>query len=125
MAKHQKPQKIKLDLLDRNLFVHLLEDSDQIDQLGEKLQLDYESQGEIEGLFLVDDDGESHILFRKDLLDHKIIVHECFHATHSILEDVGHRFDENNHEIYALLMEYLFDKVEQLFYGPSPRFQLQ
>ena len=120
-----KPQKIKLDLLDRDLFVHLLEDTDGINQLGRSLQLEWEDyDNELGGMFLVDDDGESHVLFNKEILSNRIIVHEAYHAAVHLLDDVGQEFDVNNHEIYALLVEYLFGRIEAMFYGPSPKFPI-
>jgi hypothetical protein len=125
MAKLQKPQKIKLDLLERDLYIHLREDTEQINQLGNRLQLEWEDyEHDLAGIFVVDDDGESHIIFNQELLNNKIIVHEAYHAAVHLLHDVGQEFDINNHEIYALLVEYLFSRIEAMFYGPSPKFQL-
>ena len=125
MAKLHRPQKIKLDLLDRDLYIHLREDTDGINQLGIKLQLQWEDyEHELGGIFVVDDDGESHIIFNRELLNNKIIVHEAYHAAVHLLDDVGQEFDINNHEIYALLVEYLFGRIEAMFYGPSPKFQI-
>jgi hypothetical protein len=118
-----KPQKIKLDILDRDLHVHLLEDTDGINQLGESLQLQWKDQEhEIEGMFMIDDGGDSHVLFNRERLSNRIIVHEAYHAAVHLLDDVGQEFDINNHEIYALLVEYLFSRIEAMFYGPSPKF---
>lgn len=125
MAKLQRPQKIKLDLLERDLYIHLREDTEQINQLGNKLQLEWEDyEHELGGIFVVDDDGESHIIFNQELLNNKIIVHEAYHAAVHLLDDVGQEFDIHNHEIYALLVEYLFGRIEAMFYGPSPKFQI-
>ena len=120
----QRPQKIRIDLLDRDIWIHLVEDSSGIEELSSKLQLDYVPDGPCSALFIEDDDGEYHIIYSRENLNHKVIVHESFHATHHILHELGQNWDIDNHEIYALLIEYLFDKTEQLFYGSSPKFQM-
>lgn len=104
--------RISLDILEREVHLHLLRDTKQIDQLGKRLQRDYQSQGPLAGLFLVDDRGISHLLFQGDV-QNKTIVHEVFHLTHYLLEEAGQSWDSNNHEIYALTIEYLYDQVER------------
>ncbi len=108
--------RISLDILEREVHLHLLRDTQQIDQLGKRLQREYVSQGPLAGLFLVDDRGISHLLFQGDV-QNKTIVHEVFHLTHYLLEEAGQHWDSNNHEIYALTIEYLYDQVERFLKG--------
>jgi len=128
MKNSRKPypiQKITLDLLERDLYIHLRDNTEDINQLGSRLQLEWEEYDhQLGGIFIVDDDGVCHIIFNSELLTNKIIVHEAYHAAVHLLDDVGQEFDANNHEIYALLVEYLFGRIEEMFYGPSPKFHL-
>ena len=57
-------------------------------------------------------DGCLSILLKKSLLDHDTIAHECFHATHFILNYCGVRFKvSDRHEAFAYFNGYLNNAV--------------
>ncbi len=53
------------------------------------------------------------IMIDSSYLDHNIIAHECFHATHRIADWSGLKFHKNGHEEFAYLNGFLNNFVHK------------
>lgn len=55
--------------------------------------------------------GGVGLFFRKEGLTAGTAGHECFHGTHRLLHHIGQRFDIDNHEAHAWLIDWMIDQV--------------
>lgn len=51
------------------------------------------------------------LVFRYDRMDYGMIAHECFHLTHIIMRDINKRYDVENDEPEAYLIQFLVGAV--------------
>lgn len=103
----KKVKTIKLDIYNRSVNVCLVDDSKALN----KIWLDrmgYESDGDIDGLTLKEDDGNYSIVFSEEDLDVGVLAHEVFHVTCNVAEDICATIDPANDEPFAYLNEYIF-----------------
>ena len=62
------------------------------------------------------------LFFEPPSLDRRdIVAHEIFHLTHRILEFRQFNFDENHHEMGAMLNGWLTEKVHKILYLKLPK----
>ena len=59
------------------------------------------------GLSCWDEKGKFFLFFQRTAIDHQLIAHEVFHATHRMLEYCCHNLTPNAHEPHAYLCGFL------------------
>lgn len=104
-------KKIQLPLLDTCLWVGAAATDE--DFVRGRKRFGDQDEDPCDGIYIRDGD-EHAVVFHNDALDTSLVVHEIFHATHGILDNAGHRFDPDNHEIFARMAEFLYRETCKL-----------
>jgi len=68
---------------------------------------------EMDGLFYYNKKEHKKIIFVLPT-SNRLIVHETFHVTMHILDDIGQEFNIESHETHAWLLDYLFEEICKL-----------
>ena len=111
-----KWHRFKIDVLGVNVAVGFPKDTKELAKEAIRLGDDpeYHDEYDVEGMYILCIKDQTHyLIFNRVYITPAVISHECFHATHGILEYVGQVFDKDNHEVYARLIEYLHEQVEK------------
>lgn len=69
------------------------------------------------GVDVIESNGASHFVITIIEHERRVIIHECVHAAHVILESKGIPVDTNNSEIIAYLTDFLCEKVFEIIEG--------
>jgi hypothetical protein len=56
-------------------------------------------------------DGRYYIIFARNDISEGLIAHECFHAMGQICMDIGIKYDAENDEPMAYILQWLVDEV--------------
>jgi hypothetical protein len=103
-----------IDVYEKVVHVGMCSDSEELERWSNEL-MDHDGEHDdsypCEALNFYDDEGDQWIIFVKDHFSLNTCAHECFHLTHHMMRDIGHKFKIRDHEPHAWLHGFVVDKV--------------
>jgi hypothetical protein len=109
-------EKLDLVIYDTELYVGFARSHKELYKIAAKDGAEFtpeDKDTDMDGLFYYNKNDLKRILFVLPT-SNRLIVHETFHATMHILDDIGQFFDLQNHEVHAWLQDYLFTEICKL-----------
>lgn len=111
-----KWNKIDIAIYDDSLYVGFVKSHNKLYKVAKKDGAQFKEDDkylDMDGLFYYNKNSLKRVLFVLPT-SNRLIVHETLHAAMHILDDIGQKFDMDNHEVYAWLQDFLFEEISNM-----------
>ena len=104
-----------IDVYERTIHVGVCNNTDELERWYTELSGDDDDNHDTyEALNFYDQHDDQWILLVKKHFSLNVCAHECFHLTHHLMSDIGHKFKVKSHEPHAWLHGFVTEAVYKL-----------